>query len=87
MSSLPNGNHAFSPHKRRIFETMDDGRAHTADKLQRRLDIGHVGSVTRTLYWMVRCGFAVGRGEFYKLTLKGRTAARNLDDGYDYVPG
>ncbi|WP_156959684.1 hypothetical protein [Nocardia sp. BMG51109] len=66
---------------------MDDGKAHTAAELKDSAEISRIGHVSRTLNWMVKYGFAVERKGLHKLTLKGREAARNLDDGYDYVPG
>jgi len=89
----------FSPNQRKILDAMTDGEPHWAEQLYQQLSMPRRNSATAVLYWLCKYGYlrqkptAVVIGpdrtdEVYVITGKGRTAAANLDYGYDMLdPG
>jgi hypothetical protein len=86
----------FSSNKRRILEAMNDGEKHWAEELYKRLEMPRRHSASMALFWLHRHGYittvdkpiVIGEDRtdyVYGLTEKGRTAAANLDYGYDLL--
>jgi hypothetical protein len=86
----------FSSNKRRILEAMNDGGKHWAQELYERLGMPRRHSASMALLWLHQYSYittvdtpvVIGENRtdyVYVLTEKGRTAAANLDYGYNLL--
>jgi hypothetical protein len=94
---MANARKPFSPIRRSILVTLNDGEKHWPDELYRRLDYSRRNSVVAALNWFLRHKYVTVTEHMpviiepdqtdyvYTLTAKGKKAAENLDYGYDLL--
>ncbi|WP_280389633.1 hypothetical protein [Nocardia wallacei] len=93
------GRKQWTPNQRAILEAMADGEPHWAEQLYQQLGMPRRHSVSYAFMWFLRHGYIARvpgeRGyvvigpdrtdDVMVITDKGRTAAANLDAGYDLL--